>query len=141
MLSGRGAHQLMEDSVPASLYTSSLMLPSLIVGDEDYAGLEVVGQEVVDRRNAIRMQSSSRHGRLELLVDAETWLPRSISFWSDAGMTQRLFLGWRAVESNLVLPEVVEIWGGADLWERIRLEKINLSPGFSDADFSVTEMP
>lgn len=140
-LSSTGAVRLLSSSYPSEVYRPSLQLPALLVSDEDFRRLEVVGQQVVDRRNAILLRSVSRHGQIEMLVDAETWLPNSVSFVGDSGRTQRLFLGWRAVESHLVLPEVMETRIGGLLTERIRLDKLSLLPVFSEEDFSVKEIP
>ena len=140
-LSSSGAQRLLVSARPEEVYRSSLQLPSLLLRDEDFQALEVVGQELVDRRNAVVLRSVSRHGEIEVLVDAETWLPRSISFLGDAGQTQRLFVGWRAVESQLVLPVVMETRKGGQLLERIRLDKLSLLPVFSEEDFSVQEIP
>ncbi|MEC7240316.1 MAG: hypothetical protein VXW32_03690 [Myxococcota bacterium] len=140
-LSKAGANRLLASSHPAEVYRPSLQLPALLGRDEDFQRLQVVGQQLVERRNAVVLRSVSRHGQIEIVVDAETWLPSSISYVGKSGETQRLFLGWKAVESQLVLPVVMETRIGGLLSERIRLDKLSLLPLFSEQDFSVQEIP
>jgi len=126
---------------PEAVYAYLLDLPRLLLEDEDYLGLEVVEHRTLAHRVAIVLGHRTRHGSLELVVEAGTWLPRRVSFTGAAGVTERIFLGWHAVGSQLSLPTVMEVWGGGELWERIRLEEIELSQAFSETDFSPPEMP
>jgi len=133
--------ELFERMSPEGLYASVLDLPGLLLDDVDYQGLRVVGQEIVDYRNAIRLESQGRHGKIVLLVEVGSWLPRSLGFHTDGGRTQRLFVGWRAIESNLILPGVMEVHREGQIIDRIHLDEIQLSPTLSSTDFSLPEMP
>ena len=140
-VSSAGAGRLFRGARPEDVFGASLGLPERLLRDDDFQRLEVVGQQIVDRRNAILLKSVSRHGQLEVLVDAQTWRPHSISYWEDAGHTQRLFLGWRLVESQLLVPTTMETRNEGELLERIHLDKLSLRPLFSEEDFSVKEIP
>jgi hypothetical protein len=132
---------LFERVGPETIYAGILALPQLLLEDLEYLELQVVGQEVVDFRNAIRLESQTRHGKMVLLVEVGSWLPRSLAFYTEGGRSQRVFVGWRAVESNLVLPGLMEVRREGQLLDRIYLDKIQLSPAHSASEFSPPEMP
>jgi hypothetical protein len=126
---------------PEAVYASILALPELLLEDSDYLSLRVTGQGLIDFRNAIRMESTNRHGKVILWADAGSGLPISWAFHSEAGLVQWIFGGWRALESNLILPTVMEVYGGGQMLDQIRLEEIQLSPLLSADFFSLPEMP
>lgn len=133
--------EVLENFGPQAVYASVLALPQLLLDDPDYLSLRVTGQELIDFRNAIRMESTNRHGKIILWAEAGSGLPISWAFHSEAGVVQWIFGGWRAVESNLILPTNVEVYGGGRFLDQIRLEEIDLSPAFSADFFSLPEMP
>ena len=130
-----------EELSPATVYGGVLALPGLLTSDLDYGRLRVAGQELIDFRNAIRLEGASPHGKVVLWVEASTALPISWQLDTDAGSNQWVFLGWRAVESNLILPVLMEVYGDGKFLDQIHLEEIDLSPVFSVDSFSVPEMP
>ena len=128
-----------EKVAPETIYRPLLALPDLLVADDQ--DFEVTGQEVVDYRNAIRLESKTRHGRMTMLVEVGSWLPRSISYDFDGGHTQTVFVGWKAVAGNLILPSVMEVRKDGLLLDSVRVQEIQLSPTLSPDDFSPPEMP
>lgn len=126
---------------PESVYATVLGIPALLSDNSDYRGLRVVGQQWVDFRNAIRMEGEFHHEKVVLWVEASSALPISWEFHTDAGVVQLVFVGWRAVDSNLILPELMEVYGDGEFLDRIRLQEIELFPVFSADSFSVPEMP
>ena len=125
--------------IPETIYRTLLALPDVL--SVDYQDFEVTGQEVVDYRNALRLESKTRHGRMTMLVEVGAWLPRSISYDFDGGHTQTVFVGWKAVAANLILPGVMEVRKNGVLLDSVRVQEIQLSPSFSPDDFSPPEMP
>jgi len=68
-------------------------------------------------------------------------LPRSISYDFDGGHTQTVFVGWKAVAGNLILPSVMEVRKDGLLLDSVRVQEIQLTPTLSPDDFSPPEMP
>jgi len=126
---------------PETIYRTLLSLPEQLAVGMENQDFEVTGQEVVDYRNALRLESKTRHGRMTMLVEVGAWLPRSISYDFDGGHTQTVFVGWKAVAANLILPGVMEIRKNGVLLDSVRVQEIQLSPSFSPDDFSPPEMP
>ena len=86
-----------------------LDLPRLLLDDEDYLGLELVGQRQWEAVCACS-GSPDKAWRLGGCGGNGQLAPRKVSFrgcWID----REGVLGWRAVGSQLSLPTVVEVWG------------------------------
>jgi hypothetical protein len=132
---------LQEKLRPSAVYGGILAMPALLASDLDYGRLRVAGQELIDFRNAIRLEGESPHGKVILWVEASTALPISWQLDTVAGSNQWVFSDWRAIESNLILPVLMEVYGDGKFLDQIRLEEIGLSPVFSVDSFSVPEMP
>jgi hypothetical protein len=129
------------EAAPESVYAGLLGMPALLSENLDYRDLRVVGQQLIDFRNAVRMEGEFHHEKVVLWVEASSALPISWEFHTEAGVVQLVFVGWRAVDSNLILPELMEVYGDGEFLDRIRLQEIELFPLFSTDSFSVPEMP
>jgi hypothetical protein len=132
---------LQEKLRPSAVYGGILAMPALLASDLDYGRLRVAGQELIDFRNAIRLEGESPHGKVILWVEASTALPISWQLDTVAGSNQWVFSDWRAIESNLILPVLMEVYGDGKFLDQIRLEEIGLFPVFSVDSFSVPELP